>query len=263
MTKVTYTGRLCLAFALLLLLPILSQAQVAILATDHVVQPDQEFDVDIKAADFNGILGAQFSVAWDSASFNFIDVVNVNEAFSSSPLDPFGTTFTDNGKLGFQWADFALNGISLGDTAVLFSIRLKTIETFSGESEVYFTDTPTAVEVADTSENVLNVDFSPGTITIDGISDLLEQNASRYVKITSNPNPFKDITVVTMEWMQAANAQVSVLTPAGQVCFNQRQQFQPGTQQLRLPEHLFSQAGVYLLKVQSTDFVVTYKLIAI
>lgn len=264
MTYNTYIGRYILAVVLLSSIPFLSIAQVAVQATSHTVVPDEEFTVDIRGIDFNDILGCQFSVEWDESAFTFVEVTNIHEVFEDAPLNPFGTASVDTGHLAFQYADFSLNGISLGDTATLFSIKLKTIEDNSGEYIVNFTDTPTAVEVSNTNEEVLDVEFFEGTITIDGISDLLEQNASKYVQITSNPNPFRDNTTVNIKWKRAtADAQINIYDPAGKAIFTMQQSFQRGEHKLDLPEGLFAQPGIYLLKVQSADLMTTYKLIAI
>ena len=264
MTNLTYTVRLWMFVFAVLLLPSINYAQVGVTASNHTVLPDETFTVDIIALDFNNILGMQFSVAWDSAAFEFVEVTNVNEAIEDAPLNPFGLDFIDNGNIGFQWVDFALNGISLGEEAVLFSITFKTIENQSGEYSISFTDFPTAVEVADTEENVLEVDFTEGIITIDGInSGLLEQKASEYVDITNHPNPFARNTTVSMNWIQAADVQLTILNPVGEVCFQKNAFFATGQHQLNLSEELFVQSGVYLLKIKSTDFIATYKLIAI
>ena len=264
MTNLTYTVRLWMVAFVVLLLPSVNYAQVGVAASNHTVLPDETFSVDITGTGFNNILGAQFSVAWDSAAFEFVEVTNVNEAFEDAPLEPFGTTFTENGKLGFQWVDFALVGISLDDEAVLFSVTLKTIENESGEYAFGFTDFPTTVEIADTEENILDVNFMESIITIDGInSGLLEQKASEYVEITNHPNPFARNTTVSMNWIQSANVQLTILNPVGEVCYQKNASFTTGLHQLNLSEELFVQAGVYLLKIKSTDFIATYKLIAI
>lgn len=264
MTNLTYTVRLWMFALAIALLPSISYAQVEVAASNHTVLPDETFSVDIIAIEFNDILGMQFSVAWDSAAFEFVEITNVNEALEDAPLNPFGLEFTENGNIGFQWVDFALNGISLGDEAVLFSVSLKTIENQSGEYAMGFTDFPTTVEIADTEENILDVTFTEGIITIDGInSGLLEQKASEYVEITNYPNPFARNTTVSMNWIQAAEVQLSILNPVGEVCFQDNSSFKTGLHQLNLPEELFVQAGVYLLKIKSTDFIATYKLIAI
>jgi hypothetical protein len=264
MTNLTYTVRLWMFAIAMLLLPSLNYAQVDVAASNHTVLPDETFSVDIIGIEFNNILGMQFSVAWDSAAFEFVEITNVNEALANAPLNPFGLEFTENGNIGFQWVDFALSGISLGDTAVLFSVTLKTIEDESGVYAFGFTDFPTTVEIADTDENILEVNFIEGAITIDGInSGLLEQKASEYVEITNHPNPFARNTTVSMNWIQAADVQLTILSPVGEVCFQKKASFHTGLHQLNLSEELFSQAGVYLLRIKSTDFIATYKLIAI
>ena len=109
----------------------------------------------------------------------------------------------------------------------------------------------------------LEVNYQEGVIEIDGISGLLEQNASSYVQVESKPNPFRANTEITIECMRAIDAQVHVYNPVGVLCFNENVKLQQGTHELDIPESIFSQTGTYLLKIQGTDFISTYKLIAI
>jgi len=263
MTKITYTGWVCLAITLIFFLPFHSNAQVSVIATSHTVVPDEEFTVDIKAVNFNEILGCQFSVNWDSLILDYQGVTNINEAFAGAPTPPFGETHADTGYLGFQWIDFTLQGISLGDTAILFSINFKTLEEQSSEHTVEFGDFPTEREIANTNEEAIDAEYISGQITIDGVSDLLEQNASKYVRISSNPNPFRGNTNITIDCMQSTEARISIFSPNGQLRYRDDVNWQPGLHSLTLPESLFGQSGTYLLKIQGTDFISTYKLIAI
>ncbi|MCB0571903.1 MAG: T9SS type A sorting domain-containing protein [Phaeodactylibacter sp.] len=257
----TYTVRVALAVALLALLPTFSKAQVTILSTSHIVQPDEAFTVDIKGVDFENILACQFSVSWDSTAFQFLGTENLNAAFLDYPLEHFGSPIM--GQLGFSWLDFSLAGITLEDSTTLFSLKFKTIEEYSGDYTVGFGNFPTAVEVADTAETVLNVEFHEGTITIDGISGLFTRNASDWVQLRCAPNPFHQQTQVQLDFLRPSTVSISVSAPDGRPLFSRQGFFPAGPATLDLSKDIFSQAGVYLLKIQSKDFLITQKLIAL
>lgn len=261
MTLNTYTVRVALVIALFAILPTFSSAQVSIFATNHIVQPDEEFTVDIKGVSFENILACQFSVSWDSTAFQFLGTANLNPAFLDYPLDHFGQPVM--GKLGFSWLDFTLAGVTLADSAALFSLRFKTIREESGEYHVGFGGTPTAVEVADTAENVLNVEFHEGNIIIEGTSGLITPDASEWVHAACAPNPFRQQAQVQFDFRRATFASIGVYAPDGRLLYEERGYFPIGPKALDLSKDIFSRKGVYLLKIQSEDFLITQKLIAL
>ncbi|MCB0557232.1 MAG: T9SS type A sorting domain-containing protein [Phaeodactylibacter sp.] len=255
------TVRVILSVALWLFLPTFSQAQVSILATDQIVQPNQVFTVDIKGVGFTDILTCQFSVTWDSTAFQFLSTGNLNPAFEDYPLEHFG--MPANGTLGFSWIDFSLAGIALVDSSTLFSLQFKAIQEESGEYAIGFAGFPTAIEVADIDENILTVEFHEGNIRIDGVSGLLPQNASEYVTVNCAPNPFREQTQVQLDFLRSTSARISINGPNGALLFEEQDFFSAGLNTLNFSKDVFSQAGVYLLTIQSKDFLVTRKLIAL
>jgi hypothetical protein len=248
---------------LLFSLPLFSIAQITVSASSHTVMPDEVFEVDVTTSGFDDIVGCQFSVEWDTLAFEYLGVTNLNGDLQLATSNFSDTTFTNLGQLGFLWFDAFLQGTTLEDNVLLFSIQLKTIQVESGETQIVFGDMPTTKEISNSGGNVLTGEYEPGIITIDGISDLLEQNASEYVQISSNPNPFRGNTNITIECMKATKAQISLYDPAGKICHSRNIQLLQGTHTLELPDQAFSQAGTYLLKINGTDFISTYKLIAI
>ena len=259
----TYTVRTTLAVAFLLYFPSFTEAQVSIYANDITVQPEQTFTIDVTADGFQDILTCQFSVLWDSVAFEFKGVEGLNQVFEDYPLDHFGFAQISQGKLGFSWIDFSLAGVAIENGSVLFSVRLKTLQQESGIQTLNFGDYPTSIEIADTDENILEVEFQEGTITVDGISNIRNKNKPGLVQITSAPNPFKEQTQVDIDFLRSASARITIHDVLGATIYQETGNFQSGLHRLKLSKDIFPQAGTYLLKVQSENQLVTHKLIVI
>ena len=259
----TYTVRTALAVAFLLYFPSTIEAQVSIYANDHTVQPEETFTVDVTAQGFQNILGCQFSVSWDSMAFEFKGAEGLNEVFDDYPLEHFGFAQISQGRLGFSWIDFTLAGVSVEDDATLFSVRLKVIKDQSEEYAFSFGSEPTAVEVADTAENVLDVEFFEGTITVEGVSSIRNKNRTDLVQVNSSPNPFKEQTQVEVNFLRSTSAHITIHNALGATLYQESANFQSGLHTLNFSRDVFPQAGTYILKVQSEDYIVTHKLIVI
>jgi hypothetical protein len=261
--KKLHTVKVYLLLVLITSMPAFLSAQVSIIATSHVVQPNEDFKVDIKAVNFTNVLTCQFSISWDSTAFKFLGTEGLAPAFVPYPFNHFGFSETDSSKMGFSWADLTLASISLSDSSRLFSIKFRAIKEESGDYAISFGSVPTAVEIADVDENVLGVEFHEGHIRIDGISGQSGPAASEYLKIYVAPNPFRGNTQVEAEFLQAVPARIRLNSPDGRLLFEESRVYPSGRYDLLLPEGIFAQPGVYWLSIQGKDFSVTHKLIAL
>ncbi len=95
--------------------------------------------VDIRTAGFNDINSMQFTMTWDETEANFDSVGNFHNLLCCIGSGNFGTNSASEGSLTFSWLDFALNGESLPDSSVVFSIflslNLAELQSFSFSSD--------------------------------------------------------------------------------------------------------------------------------
>ncbi len=259
----TYTVRVSLAVALLLYFPSFSEAQVSIYASSLTVEPEETFAVDVTARGFHNIIASQFSVSWDSSAFEFKGAENLNEVFEDYPLDHFGFAQISSGKLGFSWFDFSLAGVSIEDDGVLFSIRLKAIQEETAELPFGFSGDPTAVEIADTAENILEVEFHEGIITIDGITGLLNRRASEMVQLGCAPNPIRERSQAYINFLRPTAARITIHDALGAAIYQESATFPSGLRILELSKDILPHSGTYILKIESRDFLATHKLIVL
>lgn len=268
MKQNTYTVRIFLMVSLLFFLFPAISAQITIFATDHTVEPDEEFIVDIRANGFEGVVGCQFSLSWDTTLFriqdadNLQEAGNLNEALESS-FENFNVSKADSGFVGFLWFDPSLEPLTLPDNTTLFSLTFKVVEEESTVDSVRFGTFPISVEFADANETILPVDFMPGTITIDGISDIMEPSAKEYLSMQCAPNPFRQQTQLSLDFHKPARATLSIYDASGRLVHQRDRDFATGQHEIELSRSLFGQAGTYLLKVHAADFLITQKIIVL
>ncbi len=263
MTHTNQTARLFLSVGLLFLLPILTHAQVTISATDHIVEPDEDFTVQIKTSDFEGVIGCQFSVSWNPEVIRLKDAGNMNPALVST-IENFNIdSAITQGYIGFVWFHPAITAVTLEEDATLFELEFE-VETDQAVTDtIKFGSVPTEIEVASESLETLDVVFESGIIQVDGMTDVIERRAAAAVELQATPNPFRESTTLQIDVKQAMEATLQVFSPQGSLVYTfPARTFAPGQQMVELPEYLFKQKGAYLVKIRSTDFVTTYKLIA-
>jgi|AntRauTorckE5430_2_1112549.scaffolds.fasta_scaffold10644_1 hypothetical protein len=264
MTKTIPPVRALLAVPLLLFLPFCVTAQVAVYATNHTVTPDEEFTVEIKAQNFDSVVGCQFSVTWDTTLFKLKEESGVLGSDLESFIENFNYSQADSGYLGFLWFDPAIQPLTLDDDATLFTIDFEVVEEESRIDSIRFSAFPVIVEFANAQEEELDVDFSSGSIRIEGISDLLDRRGKETVSIACAPNPFIKQTQISLDFKQGVErASLRIINAQGEVVLQREQSFNQGLHLLDFDRKIFGQSGNYYVEIKSTDFIVTHKLIVL
>jgi hypothetical protein len=142
-----------------------SSAAVELMAGSAEVQAGESFCVDITVANFNDIVGLQFSMAWNP------DVLIFDTLLITSDLPAFnGTSFNLNdvsaGSLMTQWFNPSLQQLSLPDSTVLFSLCFQAGAS-AGSSDIAFTSVPVLVEFTD-GNIILPVELTNGLVNVLG-----------------------------------------------------------------------------------------------
>ena len=106
---------------------------------------------DIQVNDFDDIIALGLSLNWDPNVYEYDHL----EAFGIPGLDlsGFGTPtpgFPDveEGELTMSWIDLSLEGVTLPDFAVIFTVCLKAVGAAGTSSLITFSQTPLEIEAA-------------------------------------------------------------------------------------------------------------------
>ncbi len=132
-------------FLLLFLFSTGSYGSVTILMRHHDAAPATQVTVPVKVRDFFNIISVQGTIQFDQTITSFVSVQDFG--LPGMNASGFGTSQTSNGKLTFSWFDASLVGVSLPDTAIIFSVKYNVIGTLGQLSTLSFANTPTIMEV--------------------------------------------------------------------------------------------------------------------
>lgn len=243
----------------------ISQAQSAVttlIAPTATVQPSTIYKADIKITNFKKIVGMQFTVNWDASILSFREVKNFT--LSGNPnAESFGKTKTTAGMLAFQWFDESLQGRTLADSTILFSIEYEVIGGANSFTSLTFTDDIALREVADFSLEAIPAAYHPGTINIALATQTHTYNSAPHlVKVDDSfPNPFHDVTQIQIELKTPTQARLLIQNVQGQTVYEEQRSFPSGAHTLRLTKEMFPAAGTYQYTILSADFIITQKVI--
>lgn len=151
-----------LILLLLLFTSLTTQAQVTLKIGEIIEQQGDEVKVSVTVYDFENILGMQFSIHWDPEILQFVAVDDFGLGGLAASLFGVPTSGTNPGNLTLSWVDAALQGETLIDGTILFSITYQCLSDDVGF--VSFAGIPTPIEFTDGNEEAVEPILSPGII---------------------------------------------------------------------------------------------------
>lgn len=120
----------------------------------------------VSVANFNSILGMEWSLDYDPALLEFVRVENFNlKDLSESAFGLPGMGTNQPGAVKLSWLDLAAQGVTLADGTVIFDACFVAVG--SGTTQVGFDESAT-LEITDSDENILPFTLSEGTVDITG-----------------------------------------------------------------------------------------------
>ena len=256
------------AFLLLLSLSILvsSQAQVKIFTTakDTISADSASYTTEIKVANYNQIIGTQFTLRWDSTIFNFVDVADLGMEEISYD-NHFGRQDSGSGILRFAWFNESLVGIDLPDSTTLFSVEFEILDnTTEKETAIWFSDDPTLKEVADTSFGMVPAEFIDGFVRVlpSATVSSVRNNPEELNILALSPNPVKNNSAqLTFFLKKTDTLSMRLVSMNGQELQRNTQVFQAGKHKINLDINDDVPSGIYLLRLESESFFANEKLI--
>lgn len=247
----TLTVLLFLSFASL-------QAQDVIMtAMAAVTQENQTVSVDVQVQNWNNVAGAQWSMHWDAGVLDFKSISNFN--LPGNPDASFGTPpTTDANTLTFSWFDEAVQGVTLADNSVLFTIVFDAVN--DGETTVTFDGVPTAIELVNPNLVELDVNFEAGDVTVENSTAVETIYTKDFALHANSPNPFKTETNIVFDLNKKSDIVLSVYTTTGKLLFEQSYDLPSGSHRLPLSSDLFPVAGTYVYRLTTETTTASRKL---
>jgi hypothetical protein len=136
-----------------------------------------QITVPVKVKDFVDIVSIQGTIQFDQTIVSYVSIQDFGLPTMTLGGN-FGISQASSGILTFTWFDGTLAGVTLADSAVIFSVTFNIIGSSGQMSTLNFTDTPTLVEIVNNSfvtETVLRVN---GSVTVDVAGPLYDLTLS-------------------------------------------------------------------------------------
>jgi gliding motility-associated-like protein len=132
------------------------------------VSMGQQVCLDVTTANFNSIVGMQFSINYNPAMLQLTSVGNFGlQGLTISNLGlPIsgGAGMTSAGNVTLSWTDPDLGGETLPDGTVLFQLCFNALAS-SGTTTVSFSGMPTQIEISNASSQIVPFNSMPGTVS--------------------------------------------------------------------------------------------------
>jgi hypothetical protein len=119
----------------------------------------------VRAAGFTDLIGFQFSLRWDPAVLTFVRLDNFQLPHLSATN--FGVTQADKGVAAVSWIQPSLTATSLPHQAPVFDICFTANGPAGTAAKVRFASRPTAFEVINAEEEILQLKGDEGTLLIE------------------------------------------------------------------------------------------------
>ena len=235
--------------------------------TPATVPQSSSFKYPVKVKSFNGMVGIQFSINWDSTKLSYKGLADVDSLRLGLNRDNnFGEQVKQKGTLSFTMIDLTLQGKTVPDTSTIFSLVFEALGNAGTETEVVFSDKPTMREVSDRSLAVIKANWTNSKISFTpSTSNTVFQNGSSkyFSSWDCFPNPSSDqVTIAFTSTETLGQVQYQVMDMLGRVVWQQQDKLGAAdTKRIVLPKETFTSAGAYLFTLQSASISVTQQIL--
>jgi hypothetical protein len=223
-----------------------AQPNVHFVAPHMSVEPGNYFLAPIKVAGFRRIVGVQYSMNWNPQVLRYDGIVN--PALNAAVPENFGLSGVESGVLTFSWYDQTLTGMTLPDSANLYSVRFQAIGSAGSASAFTFGNVPTTKEVVDTSFQAIMAGFYDGLISVmnpNAIADIKEAP----VNISDcTPNPIGNTAFFDIGLKEATQFAWTIYAPNGSEVYTASTQLGAGNHRIPVQVDKMDTPGTYFCK---------------
>ncbi len=208
---------------------------------DAFVEAGQTIDIPVTAANFEQIIGYQFTI--QTEGLNFVEVkagaLNINQNNFAQLDDQTLTTVWSNEK-----------GISTNEA--LFTLVFQTNKALQLSDAITFNGDRTVALAYEASTNSRNVTL---------VFDAAKANTISQTQLLQNqPNPFVDETTIGFELGREAEVLLQVFDGTGRNIFTQTGNYAKGSHQIRLRDAANFPEGLLYYQLSTGDFQTTKKM---
>ncbi len=245
-------------FALVLLAAIQLTAQVTLITPEMVADKGTSIQYPVKVSSAESIVGMQFTVKWDSTILQYDSIYQIHLPSTMGKSNHFGNL--GNGVLTFVWTEESLQGMVLGDDAVIFTIEFLVIGPHCSKTNIEIIEDPTLIEFA-TSDDVLNYELSIGSVSVDKEVFTTETRTTDFTLFQNSPNPVTTFTNISFELNKRTDADLSIYDTTGKKIYEHKSTYGNGTQTIYISRDVFPAAGAYFYELKTDNAIARRKLL--
>jgi hypothetical protein len=208
----------------------------------------QEVRMDVRAANFEQVLGYQFTFGFDISKLRFEQIVpGVLDVTDGN----FGTHQSTRGFISTSWND--VNPISYASDDILFTIVFTGLENGSLKSSINVNSAITMTEAYNAQGSLMNVEI--------GFEEngLIESDV--FALYQNNPNPFIETTWIGFNLPEAADATFTIFDVTGRTVKQFDGDYSKGFNQIQLDKSDIGSPGVYYYQLQTEGYSATKKMV--
>ncbi|MEM6963465.1 MAG: HYR domain-containing protein [Bacteroidota bacterium] len=221
--------------------------QLALQAKATEVAAGETFTVDFRAKDFNNIAGYQFTLGFDNATVDFVDVIS---NLAGLTIENFGLTRLEEGVITTSWNSAA--GVSMDDDAVLFSVTFKATTALNTKDVLTINSRYTEAEAYNTS------DLFDVVLEFNGA-----EVASGFELYQNTPNPFKAETTIGFNVPQAGTVTLTIMDVSGRTLSMMEMDAAKGYNAVIIDRASLEATGVLYYQVETATETATKKMIIV
>jgi subtilisin-like proprotein convertase family protein len=228
-----------------------SAATLNLNVEEGFIKAGEEKVIDVKASDFKGINGYQFTLNLDNEKLEYVNILPGKLAELSN--DNFGTRFANEGMITTSWNS---NAISLADNDVLFSVVVKAQADVMISKALSISSALTKAEAYTQDEEVLNVGLQ---FTENGKVVATEG----FEMYQNKPNPFSESTTVGFNLPEASNVSLTIYDMSGRIVKSYDNSFSKGYNAFEVKTVDLGSTGVFYYRIDTPTHSGTKKMVIV
>ena len=232
------------------------EGQLKLRVEEQEMRAGETYMIDVKANDFNEILGYQFTLGFDENTIELLDVLEGD--LPGLTDNNFNLQGIAQGAITTSWNH--QTAISLEDNAILFTLEVKAKQDMSVSELFNISSRYTAAEAYKEVET--NVDLMDVVFEYQGTSgEILE--ADGFALFQNRPNPFKDETLISFNLPETGFASLKIYDLSGKTLFRISGDYDKGYNELNIDRSELSESGVLYYELSTAKHTAVQKMIVI
>ncbi len=223
-----------------------SNESIVLFADDEVISEQNE-SIEVRALNFDEIVGLQFTIAYDKA-------LSEVEGITSEILEIDQSNYhidRKKGLIAFSWNDFTPLSLDEGD--IIFEIHLEHHENVRVSNFIHFNDAMVRPEAYDTDTETKTVELRFNA----------NEDGEEFVLMQNSPNPFTEETNISFILPEAGRATISIFDVAGKMIKNIDASFDKGMNTITISKADLNTSGILYYRLEAGANTATGKMIGL